>query len=205
MKIKLGSLYVIISIPLCCVMTAIILLDSSQTVILGCISAVLHESGHLIFMKRFDSFPKKIKISLFDIAIIDNKKYKRPLHQELLITLGGVMMNLIFGLIFFVLYLSLNYNFLLILAGTNTLLLIYNLLPVDTLDGGQALYLILSSKLSEKSTERIMLIASLIILLPCTILGFLLLLQSKYNFTLLLTSLYLIAVILLKRSKIKQH
>lgn len=202
MRIKLGNLSIIVSIPLCCVMTAIILLDSSQTVMLGCFSALMHELGHLFFMWRFNSFPKEIKISLFDIAIIDHKKFNRPLHQELLITLGGVMMNLIFGSVCFVLYLVFKYNFLIILAGTNILLLVYNLLPVDTLDGGQALYLILSSKLSEKATERVMLILSLIILFPCTVLGFLLLLQSKYNFTLLLTSLYLIAVILLKKTKI---
>lgn len=202
MRIKLGNLSIIVSIPLCCVMTAIILLDSSQTVMLGCFSALMHELGHLFFMWRFNSFPKEIKISLFDIAIIDHKKFNRPLYQELLITLGGVMMNLIFGSVCFVLYLVFKYNFLIILAGTNILLLVYNLLPVDTLDGGQALYLILSSKLSEKATERVMLILSLIILFPCTVLGFLLLLQSKYNFTLLLTSLYLIAVILLKKTKI---
>lgn len=202
MRIKLGNLSIIVSIPLCCVMTTIILLDSSQTVMLGCFSALMHELGHLFFMWRFNSFPKEIKISLFDIAIIDHKKFNRPLYQELLITLGGVMMNLIFGSVCFVFYLVFKYNFLIILAGTNILLLIYNLLPVDTLDGGQALYLILSSKLSEKATERIMLILSLIILFPCTVLGFLLLLQSKYNFTLLLTSLYLIAVILLKKTKI---
>ena len=186
MRIKLGNLSIIVSIPLCCVMTAIILLDSSQTVMLGCFSALMHESGHLFFMWHFNSFPKEIKISLFDIAIIDHKKFNRPLHQELLITLGGVMINLIFGSVCFALY----------------LIFIYNLLPIDTLDGGQALYLILSSKLSEKATERTMLILSLVILFPCTVLGFLLLLQSKYNFTLLLTSLYLIAVILLKKTKI---
>lgn len=202
MRIKLGNLSIIVSIPLCCVMTAIILLDSSQTVMLGCFSALMHESGHLFFMWHFNSFPKEIKISLFDIAIIDHKKFNRPLHQELLITLGGVMINLIFGSVCFVLYLIFKYNFLIVLSGTNILLLIYNLLPIDTLDGGQALYLILSSKLSEKATERTMLILSLVILFPCTVLGFLLLLQSKYNFTLLLTSLYLIAVILLKKTKI---
>lgn len=203
MKIRIGNLYIIVSIPLCCVMTAIVLFDTSQTVILGCIAAVLHETGHLIFMKCFDSFPKKIKISLFDIAIIDSNKYNRSLNKELLITLGGVMMNLISALICFGLYLVFRYNFLWILTGANILLLVYNLLPVDTLDGGQALYLILSSKLSEKTVERIMFVISLIVLLPCTVIGFLLLLRSKYNFTLLLTSLYLIAVILMKKTKIR--
>lgn len=201
MKIKLGKLSISISLPLCCIMTAIILLDKSQTVIIGCVSALLHETGHLIFMKKFNSFPSEIKISLFDIAIIDNKKHRRSLKQELLITLGGVMMNFIFGSIFSVSYLYFHYDFLLILAGTNIVLLFYNLLPVDTLDGGQALYLILSSHLSEEATDRIMLVVSLIILLPCAVLGFWLLLRSKYNFTLLITSLYLIAVIFFKKKK----
>ena len=131
MRIKLGNLSIIVSIPLCCVMTAIILLDNSQTVMLGCFSALMHELGHLFFMWHFNSFPKEIKISLFDIAIIDHKKFNRPLHQELLITLGGVMINLIFGSVCFALYLIFKYNFLIVLSGANILLLIYNLLPIE--------------------------------------------------------------------------
>ncbi len=201
MKIRLGNLNIFISIPLCCAMTAVIILDTSQTVVLGCLSAVLHELGHLMFMKKYDSFPKSIKISLFDVAIIDDNRKNLPLKQELLIILGGVMMNFIFGALFLVLFLYFNYDFLLITAGANILLLVYNLLPVDTLDGGQALYLLLSSRLSEELTEKIMLIVSLVILFPCAVLGFLLLLKSRYNFTLLFTSLYLIAVIFLKQVK----
>lgn len=205
MKIKLGKLNVIVSLPLCCIMTAVILIDTSQTAILGCVSALLHETGHLIFMKKFNSFPNEIRVGLFDVAIIDSNKSRHTLKQELLIVLGGIMMNFIFGVIFSLLYLYFHHNFLLILIGANLLLFCYNLLPVDTLDGGQALYLILSSLLPEETTERIMLIVSLIILLPCAILGFLLLLRSKYNFTLLLTSLYLIAVILLKQAKLHNN
>lgn len=201
MKIKLGKLKITLSLPLCCIMTAVILIDTSQTVILGCIAAVLHEMGHLMFMKYFDSFPNEIKITLFDIAIIDNGKGSRPLRQELPIVLGGVMMNLSFGAAFGILYWYFHYDFMSVFAGANMLLLFYNLLPVDTLDGGQALYLMLSSKLSEETTDKIMLIVSLIVLLPCTIFGFLLLFRSKYNFTLLLTSLYLISMIFLKHVK----
>ena len=69
----------------------------------------LLEAIHMLFKgniakdKRTKDLAKRIKPG--EIAIIDHKKFNRPLHQELLITLGGVMINLIFGSVCFILYL----------------------------------------------------------------------------------------------------
>ena len=70
-----------------------------------------------------------------------------------------------------------------------------------SLDGGQLMYVILSRKFSEKSAERIINITAVIILFPLTVLGFMVLLNSKYNFSLLFVCTYLIASLLCKNNR----
>lgn len=199
MYIRIKNLSVRLSLPLVAMMTAIIIFDTTQTILLSCLSAVLHEAGHLAAMYKYRSFPKEIRLSLFDIAIIDSKKGRRSLKQELTIVLAGVFMNLVFAVLTYCIYLLTQSDIMLVAACSNIVLLVYNILPVESLDGGQALYLILTSKLSQKTSQIILEIVSLIILIPTAIFAFYVLLVSKYNFTLLLTTLYLIALVLLKK------
>lgn len=78
---------------------------------------------------------------------------------------------------------------------------LFNMLPVMSLDGGQLMYVILCRKFSEKSAEKIINITAVIILFPLTVLGFMLLLNSKYNFSLLFVCSYLIASLLCKNNR----
>uniref|UniRef100_UPI0002DC4984 site-2 protease family protein n=1 Tax=Ruminococcus bromii TaxID=40518 RepID=UPI0002DC4984 len=78
---------------------------------------------------------------------------------------------------------------------------LFNMLPVMSLDGGQLMYVILCRKFSEKSAERIINITAVIILFPLTVLGFMVLLNSKYNFSLLFVCAYLIASLLCKNNR----
>ena len=77
---------------------------------------------------------------------------------------------------------------------------LFNMLPVMSLDGGQLMYVILCGKFSGKSAERIINITALIILFPLTVLGFTVLLNSKYNFSLLFVCIYLIASLLFRNN-----
>ena len=55
---------------------------------------------------------------------------------------------------------------------------------MEALDGGQALYALLCNKFSQKTSETIVAVVSFFALLPVAIIGFMMLLQSKHNFTL---------------------
>ena len=72
-------------------------------------------------------------------------------------------------------------------------------MPVAALDGGQVLLLLLSCRFAPVTAERILTVISVICLLPMACLGFYLLLLTRYNFTLLLAALYLIALLLLRQ------
>lgn len=200
MYIKAGNLTIELSFPLVAAMTAVIICDTSLSVIICFIAAIMHEAGHLLALWKYGAFPKKIKLTLFDIAIIDRNKVLRSLKKELVIILAGITVNIIAAILSYILNKLFPCAFFYNLFAANVTLAVFNSLPVDSLDGGQALFLILCEKTDIKKAMAILDIISFIILIPISCLGFLVLLKSKYNFTLLLTSIYLITLILIRKS-----
>lgn len=64
-------------------------------------AVVIHESGHLLMMLIFGSKPKKISISLFEIAINDESRQQRGDLQNFLIVFSGRLLILFVLLLFF--------------------------------------------------------------------------------------------------------
>lgn len=204
MRFHIKHLTIEISFPLAAVMTLVILYDSSLSVTACFICILLHEAGHLLMLKRYGSMPKHIRLTLFDIAIIDKSKDLRETGKELAIVTAGIISNLIFACISILLFYLYGGHFFELLFNTNMTLAIFNALPIDSLDGGQTVYLLLCLKTDPDRALNILDILSVIVLIPTACLGFLVLLQSKYNFTLLLTALYLLCAIGLRRSKLRK-
>ena len=201
MTFKIGQIYFELSYPLVALMTLVIIFDTSMSVMICFVSVVCHESGHILALHHYGAYPRRIKLTLFDIAILDRQKITRKCKDELIISLAGVTVNFILAIIsYFFLTIMPNY-YIQVFFDTNMTLGLFNLLPIDSLDGGQALLIILENHFSPAKADLILEVISFIILLPVLIMGFLVLLQSKYNFTLLLTALYLITIILIKNKK----
>lgn len=198
MTFRIGQLDIELSFPLVALMTAVIVFDTTMTVVICFIAIILHEAGHIFSLGFYGSFPKKIKITLFDISISDEGKYLRNSKKELIVILSGVTVNFICSIIFFIMFLCTDIIFFKNLSASNFALGTFNILPIDSLDGGQALFILLSKHFSLYKSLIILDIISFVFLIPTACIGFLILFQSKYNFTLLLTSLYLIVIILLK-------
>ena len=176
------------------------MLDSTLSAAVCFISVVLHELGHLCMLYRYHSAPDAIRLTLFDISISDRKKHLRSNRAELAVTLGGVAVNYVLALIFGVAqHFSPQplYNQML---SANLTLGLFNSLPIYSLDGGQAFYLLLNRRFTPDRSLRIVEVFSMLLLIPCSVLGFLVLLRSPGSFTLLLTSLYLIVVLLTEKN-----
>ncbi|MGN1131235.1 MAG: site-2 protease family protein [Ruminococcus sp.] len=133
------------------------------------------------------------EIRLFEIKIIENKRSLNNLNCDIFVTLMGPCTNILLFFIFI--------RFLPSFAYVNLFLGVFNMLPCNNLDGGQLIYLLLSKRLSYKSVERIIDILTVITVLPVLILGILVLLQSKNNFSLLFISLYLILSLFVRNKK----
>mgnify|MGYP004512690329 FL=1 len=199
MKFSIFNCKIRVSFLFVALITGSIILDSSASLFWGILAALVHELGHIFAMVFEGDRPSEIKFNLFDIAIVDNKREKRSYCKDIFILSAGPIVNIVFFAIFYGLFLWIKWDDLYGFAIQNLLLGGFNTLPIESLDGGQILYILFLKKLNHKKAQLLVQVISFLILLPLAILGFLILLQSRYNFSLLMVSLYLMAIILIKR------
>ena len=180
------------------VVTLMLMLDRSNTAIITLISAVLHESGHLIMMYAFLSPPEKLTLSFFGMRI-DKKDSSLSFFKETIVALAGPTVNLIIALLSFIFYKFYCNELMLKISTINLMLGLFNLIPVEPLDGARAIKNTLSMFLDEQCIDKILnsLLWIFLILLYC--LSIKVINLSGYNFTLLIFCIYISLCIIFKR------
>ena len=161
---------------------------------------MIHESGHLLAMIKCGYAPEKIKISAFEIKIFDSKRQSRSEKQNFFIIFFFFAVNFICFIPFYLLYLLGN-EFVLPFAISNLSVGMFNLLPVLSLDGGQLIFIILRQRVGADKAEKIVDIITFITIIPLAALGFIVLFESKYNFSLLFVCVYLIVSLLTRGNR----
>ena len=200
MKFELFRIKFSVSYPLLCLIAVCIILDIFSGFVMCCFAVLIHESGHLIMMLIFGCKPRKINISLFEIAINDDNRQEESNLQNFLIIFFGPFANFICFILIFLLYLFSGTDFLKF-AYVNLSLCILNLLPVISFDGGQMLYLLLSIRFCSRTAEKAVNIITFIALFPIAVLGFVILFNSDYNFSLLFVCGYIILSLIFKNNR----
>ncbi len=199
MIFKLFGIKIRISFLFIALISTFVLIESSKMMVYGLSAALIHELGHILVMIFVGSKPSEIAFGVFDVNIKDYDRNKRNYVQDIFILIGGPLANLFgVGILYLLHYVMGSQNTVLSISE-NLFLCVFNLLPIESLDGGQILYIFLSSKFDEHKSVVILKFVSFVILFPLAIIGFYILLKSKNNFSLLLISCYLIAVVLIKK------
>ena len=159
-----------------------------------CVAAsLLHEGGHFAAMMLFGCKPSAIRMGIFGVRVEQNPAAPVSYGQNIVISLAGPMVNLLcFGAAYAA-------GGACIPAMVHLVLALFNLLPVEPLDGGQALFCLLAMHMEAERAERLVFLVSFAAVVPLAGVGFTLLLRSGYNFTLLLVSVYLGLLLLFKR------
>lgn len=169
----------------CCLFTG---MESSA----ACLLAIfLHECAHLAVMWAFHVPPDRVEVSALGCRVVRQSGWGTTDYQQMIISLAGPAINLLcFGMTALA---GKNGDF----TGVNLALGIAHSLPIEPLDGGLALRYFLQSQLEEGTAERVSRIVSLALLLPLSVLGFLVLLNTRYNYSLLALSVYLMLYMVL--------
>lgn len=158
------------------------------------LAAALHEMGHLAALFLFHAPPKAAVFSALGCRVILDPEKRLGYGQNAMVSAAGPAVNLL--------------SFALMSAagaaqspfGLASLALgVLHSLPIEPLDGGLALRALLCKGLPEPTAGWITLILSILLLIPLAVLGFLILLRTRYNFSLLALSLYLMLYLVLKR------
>lgn len=189
-KVKIGFFFI-------AAIAAILTFDSSRAAAVGLLCAGIHEAAHIAAMKAVGESPKEMSFTVFGIDLVKTSSAERSYKKDALVSFAGPLANLFLGLLsdFF---LGKRFFFFTV---ANLLLFGLNILPIAPLDGGQALNALLCLHISPEGAARTVAAVSFVALVPLAIAGFLLLLRSHCNFTLLLAVCYLTALLLLKKER----
>lgn len=188
MKLRIANLDLYIGYEAIAAMTAVLLLDRDNRVIFCFLAAILHELGHLLMMLFCGVQVRAIRLRLFDVLIQADEA--PTFKADVLITLGGVAVNFLFALLLYPV--GMKY------ALPHFALGVFNLLPVMSLDGGHLLAIILDKRFSPRIVAITLKVTSFVFLLPLMTAGLYVLLNSGYNYSLLIISVYLIVLLFLK-------
>ena len=164
--------------------------DKSGMILFGILSALLHESGHLAAMLLIPGqSPSEVCLTPFGIRI-----KKAPLAEfmggNLIVLASGSAVNLVLAALLFPFWRD--------LAALNFVMGIMNLLPVETLDGGGIISLLLRRVCRQYTAEKITTSISLLVLIAMSFMGIYILFRTRYNFTLLGMSLWMLTTMLLR-------
>jgi len=135
---------------------------------------IIHELGHVFFFSIFNIEIESVKIYPYGGMTTVNKKLHERIYKDILISLGGIIFQLILLSIFFFLYkkniiVSTTYQ---IFSLYNKNIIIFNLIPIIPLDGSKLLFSIYSKFFSYKKSYYLMIITGIISLIIFIIYNF---------------------------------
>jgi stage IV sporulation protein FB len=166
-------------------------LDASRVTELCLFASLLHELGHAFAMYITHDRPSCITMGFFGVRIERATTKRMSYRSSCLVSLAGPLVNVLF----FVLFILLEND---TAASVHAVIGGFNLLPIYSLDGGEALSAMLCMYYDEEKSEKIVGWVSLLTLVPLSAFACCLFLNSGYNFSLLAVSVYLILLIFLR-------
>ncbi|MBE6774748.1 MAG: hypothetical protein E7543_00985 [Ruminococcaceae bacterium] len=150
----IGTTKIKLSFSFVAFIVLMIMLCEENIVLLSLVSSFIHECGHLFFMFLSGDMPQSISFTPFGIRIDKANSSVVSYKKEALIALGGIIFNIFFSVLFFILYLCLGVNKFLILSAVNTVIAAVNAFPVSVLDCGRALRYALIVLKDDASAEK---------------------------------------------------
>ena len=194
MSFKIFDVRIKISFLLISMLTFFSLCDKSGLFIIAFLTALIHELGHIITagilrlsIKSISFLPCGIKMNLNKpLSLVKRSK-------KLILFASGSTVNVLCFILIFLFSKEIN-----VAALVHLVTAIFNLLPVGTLDGGRILKELLITENIEKG-ERICDFISLILAAVLFVFGAITLFKTKYNLSLIITSLYLALTVIIKQ------
>ena len=170
-----------------------ILTDKSGIIPYGFLFALIHEMGHILAMMIFKVKVEKIKFGIINIDLFSGAPDKLIKDEvNVVILFSGSFVNFLLILVFYTWFFHSEEMIYYFFGLQNLFIGALNLLPVDSLDGGKILRIILSRYFDFFLVEKILKYISVLILIPLFLLGVFVLFYSWCNFSLVILALYLI-------------
>lgn len=189
MIFKLFNIEFQISVPFAVMFAFLLVTDKTGLMSASLLAVVLHEIGHLIWMKKCRTAPKSVKMSLGGVLMVGSAFCTA--RESISIALAGPVVNFLFAVAFYSLGLYFD-NLLLVAFGVVQFLVgAINLLPVKGLDGGTVLR-VLALKYCKRNVDLTVKLVSFCVSVAILVLGIAVAVKNTLNPSLLLLGIYLI-------------
>lgn len=192
MNLKIGGVKIYVSFTFISLILFVLITCESTNLPSALICSLLHELGHFsaLFLSKEKNF--SMRISFFGGEICRNESYKTNYLFEFFVHIAGPAVNLLLALIF---YLCNNKN----LLEINIAIAVFNLLPIDNLDGGKALYSLICLKKSHSFAKKLVFTISLLICVPLILISLMSVSKNNGNIQLVIVLIYILLMLILKK------
>ena len=185
-----------ISVYFAAVLAVLLLFDKTGIMSVSLFCTFIHEVAHIVAMKLTGQMPISVEMRVGRLNIIKPESVM-SYKNEIMIAAAGAVMNIIAGGIFYAVYF---FNpriefFLLFIVNFSVALL--NLLPVNGLDGGKIICLIVDMRSEIIKKHYIFNFCSVFIIAFLICFGIYIFLKNGKNPTLLLMGIYLLVIYLI--------
>lgn len=195
MSFRLWGIRFDVSFYFFALLAAFFILEPDSVTACGAVAALLHEAGHLAAMLLVPGGEvERVCITACGLRI--TARLRGQYKGWLPVCIAGAAANLLTAAVTLPLGLAISSPFLTVLASANIFMGAVNLLPVEPMDGGQALRALMLRCCSPELADKICAAVSLTVLIPLIAVGLWLLMGTRYNFSLLFLGLWLLAGVL---------
>ena len=143
MRISFCKINITITYPLVALLCMSIIASKKYIGLIALISAVFHELGHIAVMKYFSDDVIDVRAGLFEFAIKDPLRNISGYKRDVFVICAGPLVNIVLWAICFVIYKLTLCSIVYDAAMVNLSLGLFNLLPIESTDGGQLLKIFL--------------------------------------------------------------
>lgn len=186
-----------VTLPTIILLVFIVLLDFSPYILIVFTAAFIHELGHLIVMALCGIKVERITIYPFGLDIRTATSAK-SYHHEIFIKSAGILANVTVTLFCISFADNIYISFF---VCSNLLLAAVNLMPINSLDGGDILENFMLMYMNPITVGKVMRTISFIFIVILWIIAMYLLFYTNYNFSLFVMCVYLFTSIFLVREE----
>lgn len=196
MSIKILGTEIKISFLFVASVTTMIFIDKTGLVIPLLLAVFLHETAHLVMMKRYRVSPKEVLIIPGGIQIVNYHTIPRKIENKIL--LAGPLSNIIFFAVFLGLYFVSKSILLLRFSAVQLVVFLFNLIVAKGLDGGSLFYSICADKFGENLAEIFLNVFSFLNALFVALVGVYYLINGSVNISIFILAIYIFVFTLIK-------
>lgn len=163
--------------------------------------SLVHELGHIFLLLLCNTRIIEININVFSVDIVKDESFYLPYTKEIVIIMAGPLFNMIFALIFGIIYNFSKLEILKILSVQSFLIGLVNFIPISSLDGGQIFSIFLRRFFDDFRTKQISFVVSVMFIIPMMTLGFYMFIKSGINISMIVLAIYLSSFLVMREQK----